>query len=101
LRRAWERVGVKSIADMNAGSPVGLGELVENWREGKRQIASEVFGIRDRANVTVLTESMVQKVIVERVGRRSQEECSWLEVKFSMRRKKSSYPREHIALRRF
>jgi hypothetical protein len=30
LRRAWERVSVKSIANMNAGSPVGLGELVEN-----------------------------------------------------------------------
>ncbi|CEN59334.1 Putative GMC oxidoreductase (AFU_orthologue; AFUA_2G01770) [Aspergillus calidoustus] len=65
LRRAWERVGVTSITDMNSGSPVGLGELVENWREGKRQIASEVFGIRDRANVTILTETMVQRVLVE------------------------------------
>ncbi|KAL2812537.1 hypothetical protein BJX63DRAFT_245513 [Aspergillus granulosus] len=68
LRKAWERVGVKSISDMNAGSPLGLGELVENWREGKRQIASEVFGILDRTNVTVLTEKMVQKVLVEEEG---------------------------------
>ncbi|KAL4920658.1 hypothetical protein BDW62DRAFT_162215 [Aspergillus aurantiobrunneus] len=65
LRMAWERVGVKSISDMNAGSPQGLGELIENWRGGKRQIASEVFGIWDRPNVTVLTETMVQKVLVE------------------------------------
>jgi choline dehydrogenase-like flavoprotein len=68
LRRAWERLGVKSIADMNSGSPVGLGELVENWQEGKRQIASEVFGIQDRANVKILTERMVQKVLVEEEG---------------------------------
>jgi choline dehydrogenase-like flavoprotein len=68
LRKAWERIGVKGIADMNSGSPVGLGELVENWREGKRQIASEVFGIRDRANVTILMERMVQKVLVEEEG---------------------------------
>ncbi|KAL2782834.1 hypothetical protein BJX66DRAFT_345483 [Aspergillus keveii] len=68
LKRAWERVGVKSIADMNSGSPVGLGELVENWREGKRQIASEVFEIWNRANVTILTETMVQKVLVEEEG---------------------------------
>ncbi|KAL2840553.1 hypothetical protein BJY01DRAFT_17221 [Aspergillus pseudoustus] len=68
LQRAWERVGVKSISDMNGGSPVGLGELVENWREGKRQIASEVFGIGNRANVKILTETMVQKVLVEEEG---------------------------------
>ncbi|KAL3455192.1 hypothetical protein BJX64DRAFT_297911 [Aspergillus heterothallicus] len=65
LRRAWERVGVKSILDMNAGSPLGLGELVENWREGKRQITSEVFGIGNQDNVTILTETLVQKVIIE------------------------------------
>ncbi|CAG8220187.1 unnamed protein product [Penicillium salamii] len=65
LRKAWEGIGVKSIPDMNAGSPLGLGELVENWRGGKRQIASEVFGIMDRSNVTILTERMVHKVLVE------------------------------------
>ncbi|KAL3476827.1 hypothetical protein BJX99DRAFT_270287 [Aspergillus californicus] len=68
LRRAWERVGVTSIADMNSGSPVGVGELVENWREGKRQIASEVFGICQKGSVTVLTETMVQKVLLEEEG---------------------------------
>ncbi|KAL4927675.1 GMC family oxidoreductase [Aspergillus undulatus] len=68
LRRAWERVGVKRISDMNVGSPLGLGELVENWRAGKRQISSEVFGIWDRPNVTVLTETMVQRILVEDEG---------------------------------
>jgi choline dehydrogenase-like flavoprotein len=65
LRKAWARMGVKDILDANGGSPLGLGELVENWREGKRQIASEIFGILERPSVTVLTEAMVQRVLVE------------------------------------
>ncbi|KAL4742962.1 hypothetical protein BDV11DRAFT_140937 [Aspergillus similis] len=65
LRRAWERLGVKEISDANAGSPLGLGELVENWREGRRQITAEVFNISERPGIKTLTETMVQKVLVE------------------------------------
>ncbi|KAL4867747.1 hypothetical protein BDV12DRAFT_209590 [Aspergillus spectabilis] len=65
LRKAWNRIDVKDISDANGGSPLGLGELVENWREGKRQIASEIFGILEQPGVTVLTEAMVQRVLVE------------------------------------
>ncbi|KAL2822304.1 hypothetical protein BDW59DRAFT_102510 [Aspergillus cavernicola] len=65
LRAAWERVGVEGVEDANGGSPLGLGELIENWRAGRRQIASEVFGVADKSGVTILTETMVQRVIVE------------------------------------
>ncbi|KAL5337901.1 alcohol oxidase [Aspergillus crustosus] len=65
LRNAWAQVGVLGVSDANGGSPLGLGELTENWRGGKRQIASEVFGILERPGVMVLTETMVQRVLVE------------------------------------
>jgi choline dehydrogenase-like flavoprotein len=65
LRAAWDRLGVKVIDDANAGMPLGLGELTENWRDGRRQIASEVFGIKQLPGVTVLTETVVQRVLIE------------------------------------
>ncbi|RDW70528.1 GMC family oxidoreductase [Aspergillus mulundensis] len=72
LKAAWARLGVRECAgtagDMNAGSPLGVGEMVENWRDGKRQIASEVFGLDGRENVTVLAETLVQRVLLEELG---------------------------------
>ncbi|KAJ5155152.1 hypothetical protein N7492_007955 [Penicillium capsulatum] len=65
LRAAWERLGVKYNPDANAGSPMGLGELTENWREGKRQIASEVYGLSSRSNVDILTDTMVKRIVLE------------------------------------
>lgn len=65
LRKAWTRLGVKEIPDANAGSPSGLSELVEDWHDGKRQIASEVFGICERPEVTIMTDTMVQRVLIE------------------------------------
>ncbi|KAL4907215.1 hypothetical protein BDW74DRAFT_189737 [Aspergillus multicolor] len=67
LKKAWARLGVTECAgsDMNAGSPLGLAEMAENWRDGKRQIASEVFGLEIRENVTILTETLVQRVLLE------------------------------------
>lgn len=65
LRAAWERLGVKPIQDINAGSPLGLGELVESWRGGQRQIASEAYGISNLPGVTIMTEMMVQRVLIE------------------------------------
>ncbi|KAL4995889.1 hypothetical protein BDV10DRAFT_202697 [Aspergillus recurvatus] len=67
LKGAWARLGVKECVDndMNGGFPLGMGEMFDNWREGKRQIASEVFAVCDRPNVMVLTETMVQKVVID------------------------------------
>ncbi|PVH70835.1 GMC oxidoreductase [Cadophora sp. DSE1049] len=62
FKTAWGRLGVKAIEDGNSGEPLGLAELVENWRDGKRQLASEAYGLE---GVEVLTGTMVQRVIVE------------------------------------
>lgn len=65
LRAGWARIGINHIEDANSGSPKGLGELVENWRDGKRQLASEAYGISGRPGVTVLTDTLVKRVIIE------------------------------------
>ncbi|KAK1149628.1 hypothetical protein N8T08_005179 [Aspergillus melleus] len=65
LRAAWERVGVSVVADGNAGKPLGLGELVENWNQGKRQLSSEAYGLHQQQNVEIVTETLVQKVLTE------------------------------------
>jgi len=62
LRTAWDKVGVKYISDANSGSPIGLAELVENWRDGKRQLASQAY---DLSAVQVMTGTMVRRVLVE------------------------------------
>ncbi|OGM41146.1 hypothetical protein ABOM_009852 [Aspergillus bombycis] len=65
LRAAWARVGVEYVPDANAGSPLGLGELVENWRAGQRQISSEAYGVLNCSGITIMTETMVRRVILE------------------------------------
>jgi len=45
LTRAWEEIGSKFNSDYNNGYPLGLGEVVENWRNGKRQPASRVLDL--------------------------------------------------------
>jgi choline dehydrogenase-like flavoprotein len=62
VRSAWERLGVQYTADANAGNPLGLAEVAENWREGKRQLACKAY---DLSGVYVVTDTLVQKVVVE------------------------------------
>ncbi|KAH8433404.1 GMC family oxidoreductase [Aspergillus melleus] len=64
LRSAWDRLGVKFNPDANAGNPLGLAHFGENWREGQRQLASEAYGLSKRQGVTVITDTLVEKVIV-------------------------------------
>ncbi|KAL5357225.1 hypothetical protein BJX96DRAFT_144088 [Aspergillus floccosus] len=66
LRAAWEHLGVQYIPDGNAGSPVGLAELTENWRQGKRQIANEAYRVFEKEGITVLTETTVARVLIDR-----------------------------------
>lgn len=80
LRAAWDRIGVKAIEDANAGMPLGLGELTENWRDGRRQIASEVFGIKQLPGITVLTETVVQRVLIEGGGENGRKRAVGVEV---------------------
>ncbi|KAJ5935934.1 glucose dehydrogenase [Penicillium verhagenii] len=64
LRDAWARLGVETIADANDGSPLGLGELTENWKDGQRQLASEAYGITSKANITIKTETHVKRILL-------------------------------------
>jgi choline dehydrogenase-like flavoprotein len=65
LRVAWRRIGVEEIADGNSGSPLGLVELVENWHEGRRQLASQIYPLD---GVEVLTDTIVKCLVIEEAG---------------------------------
>jgi len=62
VQEAWAAVGVQEISDANSGSPQGLGELVENRRDGMRQLASTVFPL---TGVQLMTETLVKHVLIE------------------------------------
>jgi len=62
LRAAWEKVGVSYIPDGNAGSPLGVAEMTENWKVGNRQMAKDAY---DLSGVQTITEALVQRVIIE------------------------------------
>ena len=62
LHAAWTPIGVQEIADGNSGSPLGLSELVENWHNSQRQLASQAYPL---SGVEVMTEELVRRVILE------------------------------------
>ncbi|KAJ6088342.1 glucose dehydrogenase [Penicillium sp. IBT 16267x] len=64
LREAWDRLGIPTISDGNSGSPLGLAELTENWRDGQRQLASEAYEITSKFNITIKTETHVKRVLL-------------------------------------
>ena len=64
IRQAWEELGSKPISDYNNGYPLGLGDVVENWRDGMRQPASRVL---DLSQVNILCNSLVRRVIIEEI----------------------------------
>jgi choline dehydrogenase-like flavoprotein len=65
IRRAWAELGVQMVRDGNGGVPLGIAEMVENWRDGKRQCASDAFGL---LGVKVLTNTMVQRIIIDEIA---------------------------------
>ena len=62
LLAAWEKVGVPRIQDGNSGSQLGVAQMVENWRDGKRQMARDAY---DLSGVQILTETLVQRIVLE------------------------------------
>jgi choline dehydrogenase-like flavoprotein len=62
LRAAWEKVSVQFIEDYNNGSPLGLAEMIENWRDGKRQLARDAY---DLSGVHILLSTLVESLIIE------------------------------------
>jgi choline dehydrogenase-like flavoprotein len=59
VKRAWEELGLQSISDVNNGNPLGVAELVENWRDGKRQLPSNAYNL---SNVRVILNTLVAKI---------------------------------------
>ena len=65
LKTAWASAGVTDIADANSGHPQGLGELVENCHDGKRQVSSSIYSL---SGVEIKTQTIVQRVLLEKTG---------------------------------
>jgi choline dehydrogenase-like flavoprotein len=63
VMKLWGNLeGMRYVEDANGGSPQGIAELVENWADGKRQVASEVYGL---GGVEVVTGTLVRRVVFE------------------------------------
>jgi choline dehydrogenase-like flavoprotein len=60
--KIWSHLGLQQIPDANNGQPQGIANLVENWKDGKRQIASDAYPLH---GVKVVTNTLVRRVIVE------------------------------------
>ncbi|KAH8668848.1 GMC oxidoreductase-domain-containing protein [Xylariales sp. PMI_506] len=60
---AWDELGVAALPelDQNAGNNVGRAEFGEGRRNGQRQLAATIYPLD---GVTVLTETLVKKVIL-------------------------------------
>ena len=61
ILQAWKRLGLEEIEDANNGFPQGIAELVENRRDGLRQLTSQVYPLK---GADILTETMVKRVIL-------------------------------------
>jgi choline dehydrogenase-like flavoprotein len=59
VREAWKSIGVKETEDSNSGVTIGLSEFSENWRDGARQPASQVYNLK---GVHIMTNTMVARV---------------------------------------
>jgi choline dehydrogenase-like flavoprotein len=62
VREAWSELGVQPNSDINDGSPLGISELIESWRDGKRQCASQTYNL---TGITIICNTVVRRVIVE------------------------------------
>ena len=61
ILQAWRRLGLREIEDANNGFPQGIAELVENRRDGLRQLTSQVYPM---TGAHILTDTMVKRVIL-------------------------------------
>lgn len=58
----WRGFGLDHISDANSGHPLGVAEMVENWRDGHRQPSNKAF---DLTGVTVMTDTVVRRILLE------------------------------------
>ena len=61
IRKAWSQIGLSQVPDANNGSPTGFAELVENRRDGLRQLTSVVYPLE---GVHVMTETLVARILI-------------------------------------
>ncbi|KAI9695825.1 MAG: hypothetical protein M1820_008380 [Bogoriella megaspora] len=61
IQDAWSQIGLKQVPDANNGSPTGFAELVENRRDGLRQLTSVVYPLN---GVHVMTDTVVARVLI-------------------------------------
>lgn len=62
VQDAWNELGVDINPDCNSGNPLGLGEIVENWHNSKRQAAHDIL---DLSNVKILCSTTVYRILIE------------------------------------
>lgn len=62
VQEAWKELGIGMIPDCNSGNLLGLGEIVGNWHNGKRQAAHELL---DLSNVKIRCNTTVYRVLIE------------------------------------
>ncbi|KAK4691158.1 hypothetical protein P7C71_g5782, partial [Lecanoromycetidae sp. Uapishka_2] len=61
ILKAWKSLGLKEIADANNGHPQGIAELIENRRDGLRQLTSVVYPL---TRAQIMTETMVHRILL-------------------------------------
>lgn len=61
MRAAWEDLGIKEVDDINAGSPLGMADIVESRNQGQRVVASAAYSLE---GVTVITSTIARRVII-------------------------------------
>jgi choline dehydrogenase-like flavoprotein len=62
IKEAWRELGSPLHVDCNDGAPLGISERFENFRDGKRQCASQAYSL---SGVTVLCNTQVHRIIIE------------------------------------
>ncbi|MCJ1436767.1 hypothetical protein MMC27_006149 [Xylographa pallens] len=65
ILEAWLHLGLDKIDDANNGAPLGIAELVENRRDGLRQLTSTVYPLK---GVHVMTNTLVGKILLSHDG---------------------------------
>lgn len=65
VKAARASAGVTHKVDANSGHPQGSSELVENRRDGARQVTNTVYPL---AGVEIKTQTIVQRVLLEKRG---------------------------------
>ncbi|KAI4921053.1 uncharacterized protein J4E92_008038 [Alternaria infectoria] len=62
VHKLWSNLDIPHIYDLNDGRPQGISDLVENFQDGKRQMAHSVYPLH---GVQVRTSTIVRRVLFD------------------------------------